>query len=73
MIYASWAAYNLMSEVQLQYSDMCEHVDVHFGQIWERASNIMEELDIDIKVPRIAGRQTMRANVPYSTAMEYLL
>ena len=65
------SAYNLLSEVQLQYSDMCENVDVHFGQIWERSSNIMEELDIDIKVPRIAGRQTMRANVPYSTAEEY--
>ena len=50
---------------------MRENVTVHFGQILERSSNIMEELDIDIKVTRIAGRQTMRANVPYSTAEEY--
>ena len=50
---------------------MRENVDVHIGQMWESSSNIMEELDIDIKVPRIAGRQTMRANVPYSTAEEY--
>lgn len=42
-----------------------------FKLIFKKYEKQLESLELDIKVPRTAGRQTKRSNVPHQTAEEY--
>lgn len=42
-------------------------VEQSFGIVWNEAKNIAEKLDVELKKPRVAGRQLYRVNVPSSS------
>lgn len=42
-----------------------------FSQLFEQGKNVMNKLDIDLKLPRISKRQTQRSNTPAQSLEEY--
>jgi len=42
-----------------------------FEEIFKECEELMIELDIDVKVPRLSKKQTNRANNPTKTTEEY--
>lgn len=57
---ASKAVFNTMSTIKEKRKE-CEQ---NFNKIYVETAELAVDLDIDIKLPRLAGRQTKRANHP---------
>ncbi|KAJ8929874.1 hypothetical protein NQ314_017479 [Rhamnusium bicolor] len=47
------------------------HSENQFASIIQSASNTLEALAVELKVPRLASRQTQRVNIPASNAVDY--
>ncbi|KAG5861004.1 hypothetical protein JTB14_038298 [Gonioctena quinquepunctata] len=48
-----------------------ENAEAQFKNIFDEAKQIADMFDIEIKIPRLASKQTNRANVPTESAMDY--
>ncbi|KAG5894223.1 hypothetical protein JTB14_002272 [Gonioctena quinquepunctata] len=48
-----------------------ENAEAQFKNIFDEAKQIADMFDIEIKIPRLASKQTNRANVPAEGAMDY--
>jgi len=57
---------NIISILKNNRSDC----DTNFQTIFNECKDLMEELDIDIKIPRIAGKQNNRSNPPNVNSCE---
>lgn len=54
------------------YDGMRANADSHFARIVEEAKSVMEELDVEMSVPRLTGRQRHRENCDHNDdAMTY--
>ena len=51
--------------------DCRSDIDSFHSQLHEIACNLTEQFDVEVKVPRICKRQTMRTNVPLADPNEY--
>ncbi|XP_050065601.1 52 kDa repressor of the inhibitor of the protein kinase-like [Aphis gossypii] len=59
------------SNVQLTLNDKRTNCDVHFEKIFEESKNVMIELDVEMKQPRIVKKQNQRCNTPANSIEEY--
>ncbi|XP_060868780.1 52 kDa repressor of the inhibitor of the protein kinase-like isoform X7 [Metopolophium dirhodum] len=57
---------NIISILKNNRSDC----DTNFQNIFNECKDLMEELDVDIKIPRIAGKQNNRSNPPNVNSCE---
>ncbi|KAG5887872.1 hypothetical protein JTB14_011407 [Gonioctena quinquepunctata] len=48
-----------------------ENAETQFKNIFDEAKQIADMFDIEIKILRLASKQTNRANVPAESAMDY--
>ncbi|KAG5863584.1 hypothetical protein JTB14_030274 [Gonioctena quinquepunctata] len=48
-----------------------ENAEAQFKNIFDEAKQIADMFDIEIKIPRLASKQTNRANVPAESAMDH--
>lgn len=51
--------------------DKRTNCDVHFEKIFEESKNVMIELDVEMKQPRIVKKQNQRCNTPANSIEEY--
>ena len=60
-----------ISVVRDSLKDCRSDIDRFHNQLHEKACKLAEEFDVEVKVPRICKRQTMRNNVPISDPNNY--
>lgn len=58
---------DIVNELQ----DLRNDADVSFGEIFKKAEEIAQEHDVQIKIPRLATKQTLRSNVKTESVEEY--
>ena len=56
-------SYCMIDEVIDRLDQVRENVDTDFVDWFNEAEELAERLDTDIRIPRVTGRQTYRANV----------
>jgi hypothetical protein len=44
------------------------NADARFSKIFQSGHLVLDEMDVEIKIPRLANRHTNRSNVPAETA-----
>ncbi|XP_022163133.1 uncharacterized protein LOC111028709 [Myzus persicae] len=64
-------ASDIMDGIILNLSEKRSNCESDFSQLFEQSKNLMNKLDIDLKLPRITKRQTQRSNTPAQSLEEY--
>ncbi|KAL4104506.1 hypothetical protein QTP88_019801 [Uroleucon formosanum] len=64
-------ASDIIDDIILNLSGKRSNCESDFSQLFEQSKNVMNKLDIDLKLPRIAKRQTQRSNNPAQSLEEY--
>jgi len=64
-------AKNCIDNIILNLENKRNNCQLIFEEIFKECEELMVELDIDIKVPRLSKKQTNRANHPAKTTEEY--
>ncbi|XP_026819534.1 52 kDa repressor of the inhibitor of the protein kinase-like [Rhopalosiphum maidis] len=64
-------ASDIIDGIILTLSGKRSNCESDFSQLFEQSKNVMNKLDIDLKLPRIAKRQTQRSNTPAQSLEEY--
>ena len=65
------AAYDLVSDVELELQLLKVKCDDEFHVWFEETKNLADELCIQVSTPRIASRQTHRSNIPADSPEAY--
>ena len=65
------AAYDLVSDVELELQLLKVKCDDEFHVWFEETKNLADELCIQVSTPRIASRQTHRSNIPANSPEAY--
>lgn len=64
-------ASDIIDGIILTLSGKRSNCESDFSQLFEQSKNLMNKLDIDLKLTRIAKRQTQRSNTPAQSLEEY--
>ncbi|KAL4126017.1 hypothetical protein QTP88_010249 [Uroleucon formosanum] len=64
-------ASDIIDDIILTLSGKRSNCESEFSKLFEQSKNVMNKLDIDLKLPRIAKRQTQRSNNPAQSLEEY--
>jgi len=64
-------ASDIINGIILTLSGKRSNCESDFSQLFEQSKNVMNTLDIDLKLPRIAKRQTQRSNTPAQSPEKY--
>ena len=62
-----------INEIENLYKELRKSLEDDFQEIFEKAVNIAEEMNIEPAKPRTEGRQKNRANVPSDSIQKYYL
>lgn len=65
------SATNCINDIIKTLNNKRTNCDVHFKAIFEESKNLMIELDVEIKQPRIVKKQNQRYNTPANSIEEY--
>lgn len=64
-------AQNLLNDTLQILNRKRKESEVKFASIYDEIQSLAEELDIDLKIPRIVGKQMHRANYPSNNPIDY--
>ncbi|CAI6376726.1 unnamed protein product [Macrosiphum euphorbiae] len=65
------SATNCINDIIKTLNDKRTNCDVQFKKVFEESKNVMTELDVEIKQPRIVKKQNQRCNTPANSIEEY--
>jgi hypothetical protein len=61
-----------VDSVLLRFKQYRNEADLFFSELYIIALEIAEQFNIEVKIPRICGKQTKRTNIPSETTEIYL-
>lgn len=57
------SATNCINDIIITLNDKRTNCDVNFNKLFEKIKNVMIELDVEMKQPRIVQKQNQRCNI----------
>lgn len=66
-----WESYRMVDNIINLLKDYRNNSEEKFRKIYQDAENTARTFDIDIKIPRLTGRQTYRTNIPSDSPEQY--
>jgi len=61
----------IASDLVIHLKEKRNDAEISFTEIWKNAEMLVKTVDVELRLPRLVGKQRHRENVPASTPEEY--